>query len=109
MRIVDTRKTAPLFREPQRRAVCVGGGNNHRFALFDGILIKDNHTWWPEASGQRCTGASGCPPPASNRGGGGVVAQAVAAVDAGADVVMLDTMDDDAVEKHSARGRRCSR
>ncbi len=42
-RIVDTRKTTPLLREQERRAVQVGGGKNHRFALYDGILIKDNH------------------------------------------------------------------
>ena len=41
--VVDTRKTTPLLRGPERRAVRVGGGRNHRFALYDGILIKDNH------------------------------------------------------------------
>jgi nicotinate-nucleotide pyrophosphorylase (carboxylating) len=41
--IVDTRKTTPLNRRLERAAVVVGGGRNHRFALYDGILIKDNH------------------------------------------------------------------
>lgn len=41
--IVDTRKTSPLNRRLERAAVVVGGGRNHRFALYDGILIKDNH------------------------------------------------------------------
>lgn len=42
-RIVDTRKTTPGLRFMEKYAVRVGGGNNHRFGLFDGILIKDNH------------------------------------------------------------------
>ena len=41
--ILDTRKTAPLLRHFDRAAVRAGGGTNHRFGLFDGILIKDNH------------------------------------------------------------------
>ncbi len=41
--IVDTRKTTPLLREWEKAAVRHGGGRNHRFALYDGVLIKDNH------------------------------------------------------------------
>lgn len=43
VRIIDTRKTTPGLRPLQRYAVRVGGGSNHRFNLADGILIKDNH------------------------------------------------------------------
>lgn len=43
LRVVDTRKTTPLMRSLERAAVRVGGGHNHRFALYDGILIKENH------------------------------------------------------------------
>lgn len=42
-RIVDTRKTTPGLRMVEKYAVRVGGGHNHRFGLFDGVLIKDNH------------------------------------------------------------------
>lgn len=42
-KIVDTRKTTPGFRIFEKMAVRCGGGNNHRFSLSDGILIKDNH------------------------------------------------------------------
>jgi len=42
-RIVDTRKTVPGLRRLDKYAVRVGGALNHRFGLFDGILIKDNH------------------------------------------------------------------
>ena len=41
--IVDTRKTIPGLRLAQKYAVEVGGGKNHRFGLYDGILIKENH------------------------------------------------------------------
>ena len=43
VRIVDTRKTTPGFRLFEKYAVRVGGGYNHRFGLYDGVLIKDNH------------------------------------------------------------------
>lgn len=42
-RVLDTRKTTPLLREIEKMAVVHGGGFNHRFGLFDMILIKDNH------------------------------------------------------------------
>ncbi|MEW6675367.1 MAG: carboxylating nicotinate-nucleotide diphosphorylase [Nitrospirota bacterium] len=42
-KIVDTRKTIPGLRYMEKYAVRMGGGSNHRFGLFDGILIKDNH------------------------------------------------------------------
>ena len=41
--ILDTRKTTPGLRQLERYAVRAGGGQNHRFSLTDGILIKDNH------------------------------------------------------------------
>ncbi len=43
VRLVDTRKTTPGWRALEKDAVRAGGGFNHRFALYDGILIKDNH------------------------------------------------------------------
>ncbi|MCL5283736.1 MAG: carboxylating nicotinate-nucleotide diphosphorylase [Armatimonadetes bacterium] len=43
VRIVNTRKTTPGLRALERYAVLVGGGENHRFGLFDAVLIKDNH------------------------------------------------------------------
>ena len=42
-KIVDTRKTTPGLRALEKYAVTVGGGFNHRFGLYDGVLIKDNH------------------------------------------------------------------
>lgn len=42
-RLLDTRKTTPLWRSAEKQAVRDGGGHNHRYCLSDGILIKDNH------------------------------------------------------------------
>jgi nicotinate-nucleotide pyrophosphorylase (carboxylating) len=42
-RVLDTRKTTPNFRLLEKEAVRIGGGTNHRFGLFDMIMLKDNH------------------------------------------------------------------
>lgn len=102
-RIVDTRKTTPGLRALEKAAVRHGGGHNHRFGLTDGVLIKDNHL--------------------AAVGGADRVARAVAlarqgaphtlrieievttldelaqALDAGADIVLLDNMDVTALRK----------
>jgi nicotinate-nucleotide pyrophosphorylase (carboxylating) len=41
--LVDTRKTTPGLRVLEKYAVSVGGARNHRFGLYDGVMIKDNH------------------------------------------------------------------
>jgi nicotinate-nucleotide pyrophosphorylase (carboxylating) len=43
VKVLDTRKTTPLWRELEKYAVRLGGGENHRMGLYDMILIKDNH------------------------------------------------------------------
>jgi len=42
-KVLDTRKTTPLFRQLEKEAVKIGGGHNHRFGLYDMIMLKDNH------------------------------------------------------------------
>jgi len=42
-RLLDTRKTTPNFRVFEKWAVRIGGGHNHRFGLYDMIMLKDNH------------------------------------------------------------------
>ena len=42
-KVLDTRKTTPGFRACEKWAVKIGGGENHRFALYDMIMLKDNH------------------------------------------------------------------
>ena len=41
--LLDTRKTTPNFRLPEKWAVVIGGGTNHRYALYDMVMLKDNH------------------------------------------------------------------
>ena len=92
--ILDTRKTTPGYRLFEKAAVRAGGGYNHRFGLYDGILIKDNHI---AAAGsiQQAVGAA----KASNRHSLRVqvevetLDQLAEAIAAGADAVMLDNMD----------------
>ncbi len=43
VKILDTRKTTPLFRRYEKEAVLIGGGHNHRMGLYDMIMLKDNH------------------------------------------------------------------
>ncbi|NLI81004.1 MAG: carboxylating nicotinate-nucleotide diphosphorylase [Deltaproteobacteria bacterium] len=90
-RLLDTRKTTPLWRELEKAAVRHGGGTNHRFGLFDGILIKDNHI--AAAGGVRQAVERG------RRHAGHLMKievevetfeQLEEALDAGADVILLD-------------------
>jgi nicotinate-nucleotide pyrophosphorylase (carboxylating) len=50
--ILDTRKTAPGWRALEKYAVRCGGGRNHRFGLFDAVLVKDNHLAWLRKMGE---------------------------------------------------------
>jgi len=92
-RIVDTRKTAPGLRFLDKYAVRAGGGENHRFGLYDAILIKDNHI---EAAG----GISRAVTLARTKSGKGyrvevetgTLAEVRAALLSGADIIMLDNM-----------------
>lgn len=98
-KLLDTRKTTPNMRPFEKYAVTVGGGNNHRYNLSDGVMLKDNHI-----------------------GAAGSITKAVAmakeyapfvrkievetenldmvkeAVEAGADIIMLDNMDDETMK-----------
>ena len=98
--LLDTRKTTPNNRIFEKYAVTVGGGHNHRYNLSDGVLLKDNHI-----------GAAGSVTKAIQ------MSRAYApfvrkieievenldmvreAVDAGADIIMLDNMDHDTMKE----------
>jgi nicotinate-nucleotide pyrophosphorylase (carboxylating) len=92
-RIVDTRKTAPGHRVLDKYAVRVGGGANHRFNLSDGVLIKDNHI---AAVGGVTTaiGAAraGAPHTLKIEVEAVTLEMAREAVEAGADIILLDNM-----------------
>ncbi|MEP6547338.1 MAG: carboxylating nicotinate-nucleotide diphosphorylase [Gammaproteobacteria bacterium] len=89
-RLLDTRKTLPGLRTAQKYAVRIGGGHNHRMGLFDGILIKENHIL---AAGSIANAVS-----AAQSAGANVpvevevenLSELRQAIDAGADIAMLD-------------------
>jgi nicotinate-nucleotide pyrophosphorylase (carboxylating) len=103
-RIVDTRKTTPGLRVLEKYAVRVGGGSNHRFGLDDGILIKDNHI---AAAGGIASAVRSARMNAHHGLRIEVEVEDLAgldeAVEAGADVVMLDNMTVPEVEAAVAR------
>lgn len=99
-RLVETRKTTPGLRLVEKYAVRVGGGLNHRYGLHDAILIKDNHI--------AVTGGVRQAVIASRKVASHVsrievevesLEQLQEALDAGADVILLDNMDPDTMRK----------
>jgi nicotinate-nucleotide pyrophosphorylase (carboxylating) len=94
-RLLDTRKTTPGFRMLEKAAVRAGGGKNHRFALGDGILVKDNHV-------AACGGVAEAVRRARASAGAMLKIEVEvvdlpgldAAIAAGAEIVLLDNMDD---------------
>ncbi len=93
VRIVDTRKTTPGWRALQKYAVRVGGGNNHRFGLYDGILIKDNHIVAAGGIGNAVKRARLAAPHTSKiEVEVETIEQVNEALDAKADILLLDNM-----------------
>jgi nicotinate-nucleotide pyrophosphorylase (carboxylating) len=97
VRIMDTRKTTPGLRSLEKHAVRAGGGENHRMSLGDGILIKDNHLAALRSQGLNireivARARQKSPQRASVEVEVETVAEALEAVEAGADTVMLDNM-----------------
>ena len=92
-KIVDTRKTTPGMRVLEKYAVRVGGGNNHRFGLADGILIKDNHITAAGGISEAVSKAkANAPHTIKIEVEVESIDQAKEAVEAGADIIMLDNM-----------------
>ena len=94
VRLVDTRKTTPGLRILEKHAVMAGGARNHRTGLYDGVLIKDNHI-------AVCGGINNAVERVRKKISHLVkievevsnLAEVTEAIDAGADVIMLDNMD----------------
>ena len=107
-RLLDTRKTTPGWRRLEKEAVRAGGGVNHRFSLGDGVLIKDNHV-------AACGGVGEAVRRARARGNAMLRVEVEVvdlpgleeAIGAGADIVLLDNMDEAAMAEavRRARGR----
>lgn len=98
--LLDTRKTTPNMRPFEKHAVRVGGGTNHRYNLSDGVLLKDNHI-----------GAAGSVTNAIKMAKAyapfvrkieietETLEQVAEALEAGADIIMLDNMDNETMKK----------
>lgn len=98
--LLDTRKTTPNMRPFEKHAVKIGGATNHRYNLSDGVLLKDNHI-----------GAAGSVTKAIEMAKAyapfvrkieietETLEQVKEALDAGADIIMLDNMDNDTMRK----------
>ncbi len=99
-RIVDTRKTTPGLRMLEKYAVRCGGGQNHRFSLSDGVLIKDNHI---AACGSIAKAVQRVrerlPHTLRIEVECDTLDQVREALDAGADIIMLDNMDLDTMRR----------
>ena len=96
LRIIDTRKTSPGMRGLSKEAVRAGGASNHRFGLFDGVLIKDNHiaaVGGDVGEALRRARAHAHPLMKIEIEVTGL-AQLPEAIAGGADIVLLDNMDD---------------
>ncbi len=91
-KILDTRKTTPCQRFMEKYAVRVGGGTNHRFGLFDGILIKDNHIEEVGSIREAITMAKSGHHLARIEVEVENLKELQEAIEAGADIVMLDNM-----------------
>ncbi|WP_429080974.1 carboxylating nicotinate-nucleotide diphosphorylase [Aeromonas bivalvium] len=112
-RLLDTRKTLPGLRDAQKYAVTCGGGKNHRIGLYDAYLIKENHIL-------ACGGIVEAVDEARRLNPGKPVeveveslAELSQALDAGADIIMLDNFDvpmmGEAVALNAGRGERRAR
>jgi len=102
--ITDTRKTTPGLRLLEKYAVRVGGGQNHRFHLGDGILIKDNHIAALRALGMSlkdivAKAKQNAPQGLKVEVEVNTTQEAREAADAGADIIMLDNMSPDEMRR----------
>jgi nicotinate-nucleotide pyrophosphorylase (carboxylating) len=94
-RLLDTRKTSPGMRELEKAAVRAGGGTNHRGALFDGILVKDNHAAAAGGIGEAVRRAKAAASPFLRvEAEVSTPEQIEEALAAGADLLLLDNLGD---------------
>ena len=94
-RLLDTRKTSPGMRELEKAAVRAGGGTNHRGALFDGILVKDNHAAAAGGIGEAVRRAKAAASPFLRvEAEVSTKEQIEEALAAGADLLLLDNLGD---------------
>jgi nicotinate-nucleotide pyrophosphorylase (carboxylating) len=103
--VCDTRKTVPGLRALSKYAVAVGGGTNHRMGLFDMVLVKDNHIAAAGGIAAAVRRARELQPELVVQVEADSAEQAGEAARAGADLVLLDNMDDAALPRAVAAVR----
>lgn len=94
--VLDTRKTLPTLRLLAKYAVRCGGGVNHRMGLFDAALVKDNHIRLAGGVAEAVRRVRGQAPGLQVEVEAQNLDEVREAVEAGADIIMLDNLDDDA-------------
>lgn len=98
--LLDTRKTTPNMRPFEKYAVTVGGATNHRYNLSDGVLLKDNHIGAAGSITKAIQMAKAYAPFVRKiEIETETLEQVQEALDAGADIIMLDNMDNDTMKK----------
>ena len=98
--LLDTRKTTPNMRPFEKYAVKVGGATNHRYNLSDGVLLKDNHIGAAGSITKAIKMAKAYAPFVRKiEIETETLEQVKEAVEAGADIIMLDNMDNDTMKK----------
>ena len=98
--VLDTRKTTPGLRVFEKYAVCCGGGSNHRFGLYDAVMIKDNHI---KASGSISTAVESIRKALGNKNKIEVetknLSEVQEALEQKVDIIMLDNMSIDDIHE----------
>ena len=101
--LLDTRKTTPNMRIFEKYAVTVGGGTNHRYNLSDGVMLKDNHIGAAGSIAKAVARARAYAPFVRKiEVETETLEQVREAVEAGADIIMLDNMDHDTMKQAMA-------
>ncbi|MCG5536307.1 carboxylating nicotinate-nucleotide diphosphorylase [Ectothiorhodospira mobilis] len=102
-RILDTRKTLPGLRRAQKYAVTCGGGHNHRMGLYDAVLIKENHILAAGSIAAAVAAARQQAPGVTVEVETEDLGEVDQALEAGADIIMLDDFDLEGMRQAVAR------
>ena len=103
--ILDTRKTTPMLRTLQKYAVRAGGATNHRRSLHDGVLIKDNHIQLSGGISNALRRVRASDPGRPIEVEVETLAQVDEALEAGADILLLDNMTTEHIREAVSRSR----
>jgi len=106
--VVDTRKTLPGMRTLSKYAVATGGASNHRHGLYDMALVKDNHLMFLGSITKAVVALRSAAPELTLEVEADTVEQAIEATLLGADIVLLDNMDDETLATAVAAVRKAS-